>query len=121
MSQQPKTQVTPPDTAVSAGLEVGGWAVFRSNALYGGADMFAAARIERVSAKLVRANANHRSQHAIDDVLPMPDEASAQELVAQIKGKQSEALRREIAARDWCKSEVAKLLFAALSRAGKSS
>ena len=90
---------------------VGDWVVCHSRA-YSWLGEYGAAQVKRVTAKMVFANANHRTQFPHDDVIVMPDEATARLLCERIESAKAEAEHRIRNAKDAARGKIAALLLA---------
>jgi hypothetical protein len=85
------------------------WAVIGYSALMGVA-RYEAGLVTKVTAQRVYAKAHYSGQHQRDLAMPMPDEATARRVGAQIQSAYAEAERRKRAANDYYKTETEKLL-----------
>lgn len=84
-------------------IEVGDWAVFRSRG-FAGRIVYAAAEVEKVTAKLIYADAHYKRQHSPEDVIRMPSEADAKLFAERAKSAYAEASRRAMEA--WASYDI---------------
>ncbi len=89
--------------------EVGDWVVIGREGSWSNGISFEVAKAERVTEKVVYAQAHHRTQHPIVSVLVTSDEATARGFVEKTKSAYAEAVRRERAAWDAYRQTIAKL------------